>query len=123
MRRLLGADIAAGADNILDKELLTEMLRESFRQEPGKDIARSAGAKGDDDAHRVRRIGLGPRGARRCREEPRLVPADLKMSRREKCIGTSSMSSQAPIRCAGRRGVGRSRDTMMCGRKGLGPQI
>jgi hypothetical protein len=69
MRGFLGANIAAGADNILDKELLTEMLREPFRQQPGKDIARSAGTKSDDDAHRVRRIGLGLRDARRCRED------------------------------------------------------
>ena len=57
-----------GADGILDKELLAEMLRESFRRQPGKHIAGSAGAKGNDDAHRARRIGISPRGARHCRK-------------------------------------------------------
>jgi Arc/MetJ family transcription regulator len=41
LRRFLGSDIAAGAADILDKELLAEMIGEFLRDQAGEDIDRT----------------------------------------------------------------------------------
>ncbi len=64
----LGADIAGGARPVLDDEGLAEPLRQPLAHQTCDDVARAAGGKTDDDAHRPRRIGLRPRDARQSRE-------------------------------------------------------
>src|SRR6516162_6552536 len=58
VRHEIGGDVAAGAAAVLDDELLAELLAERLREHARGDIARGAGGKTDDDAHRPRRIAL-----------------------------------------------------------------
>jgi hypothetical protein len=58
----LGADIAAGARPVLDDHLLTEPLGEPLRHQTGQDVRPAAGGEADDDADRLRRIGLSSSG-------------------------------------------------------------
>src|SRR5262249_8278035 len=60
----LGGDVAASACPVLNNELLTEPLRERLSYQTRDDVARTAGAIADDDAHRPRWIGLRPSKAR-----------------------------------------------------------
>src|SRR5262245_31499754 len=62
----LGADIAAATWAVFHDELLAEPLREPRSDEPRENVGRAAGARGGDDAHRPRRIGLRPSEARSC---------------------------------------------------------
>src|SRR6266853_766196 len=61
---LAHADIAAGASNVFDIELLGEMLRHFLCGKPREYIDRPPGRVWDDHAHRPRRIGLRPSPAR-----------------------------------------------------------
>jgi len=54
----LGRDIAARTRPIVDDELLAEPLRQPLSHEARNDVVRAAGGKADDDADRLRRIGL-----------------------------------------------------------------
>src|SRR5215472_2265654 len=60
----LGGDVAASACPVLNNELLTEPLREPLSYQTRDDVARTAGAIADDQAHRPRWIGLRPSQAR-----------------------------------------------------------
>src|SRR5262249_17704432 len=67
VRHEIGGDVAASAAAVLDDELLPEPLAERLCEHARGDIARRAGGKADDDAHRPRRIALRfgePRGKR-----------------------------------------------------------
>src|SRR5204863_8978632 len=62
-QRRLHADVAAGADAVLDDELLAEMLRQiSAEQEPGN-VIRAASREADDEVDRLAWI-VERRGAR-----------------------------------------------------------
>src|SRR5262249_52019646 len=63
-----GADIAAATWAVFDDELLAKPLREPRRDEPRENVWRAGGARGGDDAHRPRRVGLRPRDARDYRQ-------------------------------------------------------
>src|SRR5262245_15102728 len=52
------ADIAAAARPVLNDERLSKPLREQLSEQSRVDIVRAAGRKGNNDAHRPRRIGL-----------------------------------------------------------------
>src|SRR5262249_17867391 len=54
----LSANIASGARSVLDDEWLPEPLRQPLTHQACDDVARPAGWKTDNDAHRPRRIGL-----------------------------------------------------------------
>jgi hypothetical protein len=56
VRDEIGRDVAAGAAAVLHHELLAENSRERLREHARGDVARGAGAKADDDAHRARGI-------------------------------------------------------------------
>jgi hypothetical protein len=60
----LGADIAAAARPVVDDEGLTEPFREPLTHQAREDVDRASGPNADDNAHRTRRIGLRPSGAR-----------------------------------------------------------
>src|SRR5215467_2922315 len=57
-------DIGAGTWAVFYYELLAEPPREPRSDEPRENVRQSAGGRGDDDAHRPRRIALRPRDAR-----------------------------------------------------------
>jgi hypothetical protein len=63
-----GADIVAAPWAVFDHELLAQPLREPRRDEPRENVWRASGARGGDDAHRPRRIGLRPRDPRHDRQ-------------------------------------------------------
>ena len=67
-RGRFGADIAAGARPVLDDKGLPHPLRQPLRHQPGKDVGAAAGGEADDDAHRLRGIGLCESYARCDRE-------------------------------------------------------
>src|SRR5215831_4674343 len=54
----LRADIAASAWPVLDNEWLAEALRQPLAHQACEDVGRAASGKGDDHAHRPRRIRL-----------------------------------------------------------------
>src|SRR5262245_55622181 len=54
----LGTNVVPAARAVFDDELLTEPLREPWRDEPRDNIGCAGGSGGSDDAHRPRRIGL-----------------------------------------------------------------
>src|SRR3954454_2153892 len=56
----LGGDVAAGAQPVFDDEWLAEPLRQPLTDQPRQDVVRAPGGEADDDAHRLRRIGLRP---------------------------------------------------------------
>jgi len=58
-----GADIAARTRSVLNDEWLPEPLRQRLTHETRDGVACLAGRKGNDYAHRPRRIGLRPRDA------------------------------------------------------------
>ena len=58
-RGLTHADVAAGAADIVDIELLSELLAQFLSNRPRKDIGRAAGRKWHDHAHRSFGIALG----------------------------------------------------------------
>ena len=58
LRGLTGADVAAGASDILDIELLTEMFLQFLRNETGADIGWPSWSIGYDQLHWPRWIGL-----------------------------------------------------------------
>ena len=64
----LGPDIAAGARPVLDDDRLTEPLRQPLRHQTGQDVGPAAGGEADDDAHRLRRVGLRDCSPRQRRE-------------------------------------------------------
>ena len=53
-----GRDVAAGARAILDDELLAELVGQGLHDEARQDVDRLPGGKADDEAHRLRWIGL-----------------------------------------------------------------
>jgi hypothetical protein len=55
-----GANIAAGAWNVLHIELLSESLAQFLGDKPGEHVGGAAGSIRHDDLHRPRRIGLRP---------------------------------------------------------------
>src|ERR1700746_1884034 len=61
--RLLGGEIAGGADPVLDHELLPEALGEPLSHQARGEVAAAAGRKADDEPHRPRRITLPPSDA------------------------------------------------------------
>jgi hypothetical protein len=63
LRRPARADIAAGAADILDVEILAGLLRELLRDQAREQVGRAAGGESDNDLYRPRWPGL--RGARR----------------------------------------------------------
>src|SRR5215472_12413478 len=63
-----GADIGAPARTVLNDEWLAQALRQPLAHQAYQYIRRAAGGRGDDDAHRPRRIGLRPSEARDGRE-------------------------------------------------------
>ena len=67
-RHLASADIAGGAGNILDIDLLAELLSELLRHKPREGVGHPTGRKGHDRAHRPRWIGLCPYSARHARQ-------------------------------------------------------
>jgi len=67
-RHLGSADIAGGAGDVLDIDLLAELLGELLRHKPRKGVGHSTRRKGHDRAHRPGRIGLRPRSARHARQ-------------------------------------------------------
>src|SRR5262249_42400802 len=56
----LGADSAASPRTVVDNEWLPKPLLQPVRHRTCEDVARAAGGKSDDNAHRPRRIGLRP---------------------------------------------------------------
>ena len=58
------ADGAAGADDVLDHDLLAERAGHVLAGDAGGDVGRAAGRERHDQGDRPRRIGLGHRGAR-----------------------------------------------------------
>ena len=62
-RRELGADGAAGAGAVVDDDLLAVGGAELLRDEARQHVVAAAGGKGDDEAHRLRRVGLCRRRA------------------------------------------------------------
>jgi hypothetical protein len=58
VRHEIGGDVAAGPAPVLDDELLAEQPAERLCEHARGNIARGAGTKANDDAHRPRRIGL-----------------------------------------------------------------
>src|SRR5215471_16564113 len=67
VRDRLGADVGTRGP-VLDSELLAETLREPLTDHACGDVARAAGGKRYDPAHRPRRIGLRPRDPRHRRQ-------------------------------------------------------
>jgi hypothetical protein len=63
-RGLAHADVAAGAADIVDIELLSELLAQFLSNRPRKDIGRAAWRKWHDHAHRSFGIALGSGDAR-----------------------------------------------------------
>jgi hypothetical protein len=64
-----GGDIAVAARPVLDDELLTESLRKALTYQASENVGPTASRKADDNAHRLRRIGLrgrNPRDGRKC---------------------------------------------------------
>ena len=55
-QNVLHADIAAGADVVLDHDRLAELLRQILAEEARDGIVGSAGGERNDEAHRPRRI-------------------------------------------------------------------
>ena len=88
MRHEIGGDVAAGAAAVLDDELLPEPLAERLREHARGDVARGAGGKADDDAHRPRRVALRFGDARSGRERCR-AGCELQESTTRKCHGVS----------------------------------
>src|SRR3977135_2931292 len=67
-RRLRGelrSDIASCSGAIFHDDLLPEHLSEAVRDEPAHGVRITAGRAGNQDAHRLARIALRPRGARK----------------------------------------------------------
>src|SRR5260221_865904 len=58
------ADVAAGTRSVLNDKWLPEPLRQRLTHETGDGVGCLACGKGDDDAHRPRRIGSRPRDPR-----------------------------------------------------------
>ncbi len=54
----LGGDVATGPGPVLNDELLAEPFGQPLRQQARCDVGRAASGETDDDAHRLRRIGL-----------------------------------------------------------------
>src|SRR5687768_9823021 len=70
----LRGDIAASARPVFDDELLAKPFRQPLTHQAREDVIRTAWSKADDNAHRPRRIGLGPCNAgynRQCGERDR----------------------------------------------------
>src|SRR6516162_7897472 len=63
-RGLARADVAGGAGNVLDIELLPEMLAELLRHQPRECVGHATWREGHDRTYRPRRIGLRQRVAR-----------------------------------------------------------
>ena len=55
-RRLARADIAAGAANILNIELLTELIGQSLRDQACREVIGAARSEGNDHSHRSGRV-------------------------------------------------------------------
>ena len=70
-RHLGSADIAGGAGDVLDIDLLAELLGELLRHKPREGVSRPTRRKGHDRAHRPGRIGLRPCSARHARQRGR----------------------------------------------------
>ena len=60
----VSSEVAAGAGPVLDKELIVEPLGQRLRDQPSDDVGRGARRKADNDPHRPRRVGVGPRKSR-----------------------------------------------------------
>jgi hypothetical protein len=60
-RRIAHAGVAAGADLVLDDELLAEFFRQLLPDQPRHHIDRAAGRERHDDPDRLRGILLGGR--------------------------------------------------------------
>src|SRR5262249_6551394 len=58
------ADDAAGARPVVDHDLLAHALAQLLRQDPAEDVRDAARARGNDDAHRTRRVLLRACGCR-----------------------------------------------------------
>jgi hypothetical protein len=58
-RRLARADIAAGADEILDKKLLAKMVGEFLRYQPPEHVDRAAWSERYDHTDRTTRKCIG----------------------------------------------------------------
>ena len=82
----LGPDVAAGARAVLDQDRLADPLRQPLPHQPGIDVGAATGRKSDDDADRLRRIGLRPRAARQRRRGERRPVAICRIRRRESFI-------------------------------------
>jgi hypothetical protein len=54
----LSPDVVAGTGPVLNDELLTKPLRKPLAHHARGDVDRSARGKADDQAYRLRRIGL-----------------------------------------------------------------
>jgi len=67
-RHLGSADIAGGARDVLDIDLLAELLGKLLRHEPREGVGHPTRRKGHDRAHRPGRIGLRPCSTRHARE-------------------------------------------------------
>jgi len=63
LRGAAGADVAAGAADVLDIELLAHLLGQLRRDHPREQVGRAAGCERNDHAHRSRRVALRPRDA------------------------------------------------------------
>src|SRR5262252_3836223 len=61
----LGREIGGTAWSVLDDKLLAEPLGECLRNQASRNVGCAAGGKAYDDAHRSRRIILGPCNWRR----------------------------------------------------------
>src|SRR5262249_30321852 len=90
VRHEIGGDVAASAAAVLDDELLPEALAERLREHARGDIARRAGGKADDDAHRPRRVALRLGDPRDGRERGR-AGCELEKSTPRKCHGVRSL--------------------------------
>ena len=55
-QHVLHADIAAGADVVLDDELLAELFRQVLAEDARDGVVGAAGGERNDEAHRPRRI-------------------------------------------------------------------
>ena len=63
MGDVFGGDIASGPRLVLDDERLAELLGHELREDAADDVVGAARGEADDDADRLRRIGVGARDA------------------------------------------------------------
>ena len=94
----LGAEIAAGAGLVLDHDGLAERIAQPLRCDPRGDVDLAAGGEADDQADRMRRIGLRPGDARR---------------QRQRGGAGGQMQKSSPLHCSPGLGAGKAVDASM----------